>query len=269
MNVPTFIKRFILAAGLALTVAGMAAGAVGAQDAGDQTIATRGQTSIVTDKDNYLVGEPISITYTLPASGWYRITDAQGGKVSTLRSGFSAEASGRIAGTVTPPAGKECLHLDYWGSFNQPDSAETCFQVSEKAEPPRAEVPAPGRYTLRHREASLLLASTVLKKVYLASDVGDLQMWVLEPAPDGYFFLRDLATGYYLESNPGGDVTTNEQKLGIFQQWKVGPGREGTMTLIHRPTGLKLGAHAQGGVFADSEGSVLDGYEWTLTAVQP
>src|SRR5215213_4615942 len=132
MKVSLPFRRIILGATLALTVAGMAVGAVGAQQPGDQSIAAPGQTSIVTDKDAYAVGEPITITYTLPGPGRYRITDQQGGTVSTLRAGSSAQATGRIEGTVTPPAGKECLTLEYRDGKNVTSTAETCFEVTDK-----------------------------------------------------------------------------------------------------------------------------------------
>ena len=270
MNVSTRLKHLFLGAGLALTVAGMAVGAVGAQQPDGNTIVTPGQTSIVTDKDSYVVGEPITITYTLPGPGRIRITDHQAGKVSTLRAGYSAQAQGRIGGTVTPPVGKECLKLEYRNSRNQSGVAETCFEVTNKADPGQQMV-VPGLYTLQHRRASLMLESNVAKKVYVvpAAD-GDFQRWVLETAPDGYVFLRNLATGYYLDSNPMSQVYTHEKNLGIFQQWKVGPGREGSLVLLHRATGLRLTADDMQGVRTDGEPpSVLDGYEWTLTAVQP
>jgi len=275
MNVSSIVRRLILAAGVVLTVAGIAVASVGAQQPADPTISTPGQTSIVTDKESYAVGEPITITYTLPGPGRYRITDRQGGQVSTLRAGVSAQATGRIQGTVTPPVGTECLTLEYTDGKNRTSTAETCFQVTDTADTGQQKL-TPGLYTLRHRRAGLMLRSTIAKTVYLSDDDGDLQKWVLETAPDGYVFLRNLATGYYLEVNPTTDqvcatqVCTNEKNLGIFQQWKVRPGREGSLLLIHRAIGAKLTADLQGRISIDNEGpSILDGYEWTLTAVQP
>src|SRR5215211_8719515 len=102
MNVSSIVRRLILSAGVVLTVAGIAVASVGAQQPGGNTVSTPGQTSIVTDKESYAVGEPVTITYTLPGPGFYRITDHQGDKVSTLRSGFTTQPRGRIAGTVSP-----------------------------------------------------------------------------------------------------------------------------------------------------------------------
>jgi hypothetical protein len=272
MNTQSLIRPLLVAAGLALTVASMAVTAVGAQQSGGNTVSTPGQTSIATDKDTYVIGEPITITYTLPAPGRIRITDHQAGSVFTLRADYNAQVTGTIRGTVTPPAGKECLKLEYTDSRNQKSTAETCFEVKEKeSDQPQAETPVPGLYTLRHKETGLMLDSNLEKKVYLlAANGGAFQKWVLEAGPDGYFFLRNLATGHYLDSTPMGEsIYTHEKNLGIYQQWKVVPHREGSSGLIVRATSDRLAATAQG-VRMDNEGlGLLDGYEWTFTAVQP
>jgi hypothetical protein len=97
MKVSSPFRRIILGAGLARAQAGTTVSSAGARQAG---IATSGQTSIVTDRDAYVVGEPITITHTLPGPGRIRITDHQGGRISRLRSGYSAQANGRVQGTV-------------------------------------------------------------------------------------------------------------------------------------------------------------------------
>jgi hypothetical protein len=152
----TFALSALAAAALAASALG--AGAVHADQPAPgalRTIVAEGQTRITTDKASYVVGEPITVSYTLPGPGQIRITDRQGGQVSTLRSGFSAQTSGTIQGTVTPPTGQECLTLEYTpgpkvltegtavqrmlvenpGVQNGPATAETCFQVTDKTAP--------------------------------------------------------------------------------------------------------------------------------------
>lgn len=270
MNISAISRRMLFATGLALAGTGMAVTPSGAQELGGPTIATSGQTSITTDKDAYLVGERVIITYTLPGPGWYRITDQQGGKLSTLRSGYSAQTTNRFSGTVTPPAGKECLYLHYWNSFNQTSTAETCFQVTDKADPGQQMI-KPGIYTLRSRYSGNALDSNLEKKLYmLGANGGSFQKWVLETGPDGYFFLRNLATGYYVDdSSPIGHVVAAEKNLGIYQQWKVVPGREGSWLLVNRETGRALYGTPQGVYTNDDHPTVPDPYEWKLAAVQP
>ena len=288
MNVSLPFRRIILGATLMLTVAGVAVGAVGAQQPEEESLVTSGQTSIVTDKDTYAVGEPVTITYTLPSPGRYRITDRQGGRVSTLRSGFSAQATGRIQGTVTPPAGKECLHLEYTDSKNRTSTAETCFEVTDKVDTgqPKGETPAPGIYTVLSTGSGLMLDSNPQKQVYsLTANGGAFQKWVLEAGPDGYFFLRNLATSYYLDSNPSGDVYTLEKNFGQYQQWKVEPVTgeyasviEPRFVLRNRATGLPLHDEepelvGQADIIRAQvpdipvESNVK--FHWQLTAVQP
>ena len=271
MNVSSIFRRIILGAALALTMGSMAVATVGAQQPDGGTIRTPGQTSIVTDKDTYAIGDPITVTYTLPGPGFYRITDHQGERVSTLRSGFTNQTSGRIAGTVSPPTGKECLKLEYRNSRNQASVAETCFEVTTKATPGEQMI-MPGIYTLRNRGSGFMLDSNPEKRVYPhAPNDGAFQKWVLETAPDGHFFLRDLATSYYLDSNPMGHVYTHEKNLGIYQQWKLEAAPEGHFILRNRATSLML-ADSSEAIFAGDPtvGALSDPkFQWKLTAVQP
>ena len=282
MNVSLLFRRFILGAGLALAVAGMAVSAVGAQPSDGGSTATPGQTSITTDKTSYTVGEPITITYTLPAPGRYRITDHQGGQVSTLRSGFSAQAKGTIRGTVTPPVGKECLKLEYTDSKNQTSSAETCFQVTEKAGPdqpkdpdqPQGQTPAPGLYTLRNKFTDLLLSNDPDKKVFpKGPNQGAFQVWMIEAGPDGFVFLRDAATSNYLESDGSRNVYTQVKSGGTSQQWKVEPAGDGHFMLRNRETGYALDNDpVSGSIIATLPLAGLESGPrmlWKLTAAQP
>lgn len=280
MNVPSFVRRVIVGTGLALAVAGMAVTVADAQQAG---VSTSGRTSIVTDKATYVIGEPITITYTLPGPGHIRITDHQAGKVSTLRSGYSDQPGGRFQGTVTPPAGTECLRIEYRDSRNRTSTAETCFEVKDmepKHDQPQGRAPAPGLYTLQNRWSGGALDSNGAKQVYgHAPNGGAFQKWMFEAAPDGHVFLRDLATGYYLDSNPAGDVYTLEKNSGQYQQWKLEPitgehagGWERLFVLRNRATGLPLldadNDKIRTGVpTVPVENSVY--HHWQLTAVQP
>jgi hypothetical protein len=148
--------RTLTAAALVATSLGVG-GAYADQPAPDAqtTVVTEGQTRISTDKASYLVGEPITIRYSLPARGYMRILDYQGETVTTLRSGYRQRTEDSIRGTVSPPVGKECLTLEYsprplpatppdraalaaltkapnGPSGQGPAYAETCFDVLEK-----------------------------------------------------------------------------------------------------------------------------------------
>ena len=153
MNIRTALRSVTVAALVAWSLGvGTALAAQPTPDA-PSTISTEGQTRISTNKAAYVVGEPITIRYSLPGRGYIRVLDYQGTTVSTLRSGYRAWAEGTIRGTVTPPYGKECLTLEYspyrrlpatppdrellkkvpGGPSGQgPTFAETCFEVKEK-----------------------------------------------------------------------------------------------------------------------------------------
>jgi hypothetical protein len=152
MNIRTALRTLAAAA---LVASSLGVGAALAEEPAPDippTVSTEGQTRISTDKADYLVGEPITIRYTLPARGYIRITDYQGTSVSTLRSGYRYSTEGTIRGTVTPPVGKECLTLEYspyrlparvpiermlvgdisgQTAPSGPAFAETCFDVKE------------------------------------------------------------------------------------------------------------------------------------------
>jgi hypothetical protein len=272
-------------AAAALVASGLSAGTARADTPPGalRAIVAQGQTSITTDKPAYVVGDPITISYTLPGPGQIRITDHQGSQVSTLRSGYSSQADGTIQGTITPPVGQECLKLEYaphrtltempsvhrlveTGSGQSGQiglsSAETCFQVTDKAAPMekstpkelpqgqgqgqgQGQTPAPapglGLHTLRSKVTDQLLDSNTAGKVYpLMRNGGQFQKWNLEAGPDGYVFIRNFATGLYLDSNPNGDVYALAKNGGAFQQWKVEPAADGYVTLRNRQTGRYL-----------------------------
>ena len=69
-----------------------------------------GGVSITTDRGQYQPGESIRVCYTVAAPGPFRITDTQAdGTVHTFFSGYDDGTGGCLLGTVTPPAGTECL----------------------------------------------------------------------------------------------------------------------------------------------------------------
>src|SRR5215216_3091356 len=82
---------------------------------------------ISTDSSRYAIGDAIRFCYTVPAPGPIAIYDYQpNGVVTTLISGFDDGRGDCLFGTVTPPAGRECMRIRYFlegGSI----SRETCF----------------------------------------------------------------------------------------------------------------------------------------------
>jgi len=85
--------------------------------------------SISTDQGQYSIGAPIRICYTVPGPGPVTVTDNQAdGTSHNLLSVVDDGTGWCFAATITPPAGTECLRLDYGGG-----SAQTCFQVGGAA----------------------------------------------------------------------------------------------------------------------------------------
>src|SRR5438067_584899 len=106
----------------ALTFAGLAASR--AQNARAQS----GGASITTDQQQYQVGDPIEICYTVPGPGPVVITDISAdGRRTELLSGQDDGTGGCTSGTISPPTGTECVRLDYQG--NSALSSQACFQV--------------------------------------------------------------------------------------------------------------------------------------------
>lgn len=320
----TFALGTLAAAALVATGIGAGAARADAPPPGTiRSIVAQGQTSITTDKASYVVGEPITVTYTLPGPGQIRITDRQGSQLSTLRSGYSAQANGTIQGTVTPPLGQECLTLEYTGARtltempfartlvedpsgqggqSGPASAETCFQVTDKAaskdlpqtpsgqgqgqgQPPAKEQgQAAGVYTLRSKVSDNLLDSSAAdKRVWsLTANGSRYQQWKLEPAPDGYVFLRDDATLYALDGTAAGPndlapyLYVKPFNGSANQQFKVEQAADGYVFLRNRANNLVLVQSAPlNGKGLINLGALPAGEQpgpqaqWKLTAVQP
>jgi hypothetical protein len=115
-----------------------------------------------------------------------------------------------------------------------------------------SQVPGAGVYVLSSRNyASLALDGNHTKwtnnpgenrhKVYpLAPNGLTFQQWALEPGPDGYVFLKNLATGFYLDSGANGDTYAHPRNGGGYQQWKPEPSGDGYVVLRNRQTGRVL-----------------------------
>jgi hypothetical protein len=99
-------------------------------------LAQAGSISITTDKSQYQPGDSIQVCYMVAAPGPFTITDQQAdGSSQVFFSGVDDGTGGCLGGTVTPPAGTECLSItDRDGSGG---SAQTCFQVlGQGSQPP-------------------------------------------------------------------------------------------------------------------------------------
>jgi hypothetical protein len=102
--------------------------------------------SISTNRSSYNIGDPIQVCYQVPAPGPVTITDIlANGTQQTFFSGYDDGTGGCLPGTVTPPAGTECLRIQFGGGGGQipgpiigPSIAQTCFQVRGPLPPPPA-----------------------------------------------------------------------------------------------------------------------------------
>lgn len=93
--------------------------------------------AISTDRSSYRIGDRIRVCYSVPAPGPITIIDMlANGQTQTLLSGYDDGTGGCIPGTVTPPAGTECLTLNYTYPSGRQVSAQTCFRVIGTTPPP-------------------------------------------------------------------------------------------------------------------------------------
>ena len=84
----------------------------------------------------YTIGELIQICYDVPGPGPVTITNIHAdGTRHVLLSGFEDGTGACFTGTVTGPAGTECLRLSY-STTGGSGSVQTCFQVVGAAPPP-------------------------------------------------------------------------------------------------------------------------------------
>jgi hypothetical protein len=94
-----------------------------------------GTAAIFTDKQQYNLGDAIQVCYRIPIAGYITITDLPSSQqTQVFYQGPSAGTGGCLPGTITPPAGQECLILTYplaGGSGR----TQTCFYVNGPVPP--------------------------------------------------------------------------------------------------------------------------------------
>lgn len=88
-----------------------------------------GNAAIFTDKQQYNIGDSIQVCYRIPIPGFITITDLPSSQqTQVFFQGQSTGTSGCLPGTITPPAGHECLILNY-PLAGGTGTTQTCFQV--------------------------------------------------------------------------------------------------------------------------------------------
>ncbi len=87
-----------------------------------------GTAAITTDRQQYTIGDPIQVCFRIPITGFITITDLPSSQQTHVFYQGQSGTSGCLPGTVTPPAGNECLILTYplLGGTGQ---TQTCFWV--------------------------------------------------------------------------------------------------------------------------------------------
>jgi hypothetical protein len=96
-----------------------------------------GNLAIYTDRASYRIGDPIQVCYRVPAPGPITIIDMlANGQTQTFLSGYDDGTGGCQGGTVTPPAGVECMTITYTYPNGSQTSAQTCFTVIGVTPPP-------------------------------------------------------------------------------------------------------------------------------------
>jgi len=89
-----------------------------------------GQVSIHADRNFYYVGEWAYICYTLPANGYFMITDQQPGQgAKVLKSEYGYAGFNCFWGVVTPPFGYETLRLHFYFPWGGSTQAQDSFYV--------------------------------------------------------------------------------------------------------------------------------------------
>jgi hypothetical protein len=89
-----------------------------------------GTAAIFTDKQQYTIGDAIQVCYRIPIAGYITITDLPSSQqTQVFYQGPSAGTGGCLPGTITPPAGNECLILTY-PLAGGTGRTQTCFYVN-------------------------------------------------------------------------------------------------------------------------------------------
>ena len=122
-------QRFILPAVVALL--GCALVAVAGRRAGlaqDPTTVQPGTAAIWTDRQDYNIGDSVTVCYRIPIAGQITISNIPPGNQPIFYSGESSGTSGCLPGIITPPAGRQCLRLSY-PLFGGQGQTQDCFTV--------------------------------------------------------------------------------------------------------------------------------------------
>ncbi len=91
--------------------------------------------ALFTDKTVYNLGDAIQVCYRIPIAGFITIVDLPSSQqTQVFYQGPSAGTGGCLPGTITPPAGQECLILTY-PQGGGTDRTQTCFYVNGPVPP--------------------------------------------------------------------------------------------------------------------------------------
>src|SRR5215211_6466780 len=117
--------RLALIAGLALIL--LRAGNSFARPAAAQP---SGQATITTNRAEYAIGDRIRICFEVPGPGHVTMTSVRDDAREVVWEADDDGSGDCLEGTIVPPAGRECLRLD-WSGGGRRTSAETCIEVRE------------------------------------------------------------------------------------------------------------------------------------------
>jgi hypothetical protein len=127
----------ILGVTIAVLLAGMAASQAAhthAQTPTTTTVPASGAV-IYTDKQQYVVGENVTVCVTIPAPGTINITELlPNGTSRVIYSGQAQSTQGCQFGQVGPGTGTHCLRLNYSGTTTL--ETQTCYTVVDPSAPP-------------------------------------------------------------------------------------------------------------------------------------
>ena len=97
------------------------------------SIAQSGTITLSTDRGQYRVGDTVHVCYGVAGPGPVTISDTLAdGTTQTFFSAYDDGAGYCLDGTVTPPAGTECLQLNAQSAAGS-GTAQACFQVVAQA----------------------------------------------------------------------------------------------------------------------------------------
>jgi hypothetical protein len=94
-----------------------------------------GTAAITTDRQQYNIGDNIQVCYHIPIAGYITITDLPSSQQThVFYQGTTTSTNGCLPGTITPPAGNECLILTY-PLLGGTGRTQTCFWVNGQPPP--------------------------------------------------------------------------------------------------------------------------------------